>query len=342
MTADMLDEGTGPWSAIEVTRGARANRSAIRHRHRLGRDAGRPHHPQPLRRPRSHAALRHRRAADTRRGRLLSRAAAADEPADPVARHARRDRRTRVRPAAVRRCAVRPHAARERADAGVDDRRRCSRVSWTSHPSWRDAGGRRRLRSRDGEAPRRRGVRRLARGHRTCRAAAASGAAAGAAERRAAAGRAAVRAAHRPRRRRAIDARLSRAGRGEHGARRPAREPHQPQSARGQGHHVRRSNRVRLPAPAGPVCPAGQRGQVGDRPGHSRIDRERSPPFAAGGRCRPTSWRLASRRSARLREELRDVRSGGAGGRAALAVRLARATTTASSCPASKASRPTT
>ena len=77
----------------------------------------------------------------------------------------------------------------------------------------RDAGGRRRLRSRHDRASRARRVRRWhgRRGRRRARAIG-DAAAAGAAEHRAAAGRAAVGAANRPRRRRAQHAGLSRAG----------------------------------------------------------------------------------------------------------------------------------
>ena len=71
--------------------------------------------------------------------------------------------------------------------------------------------------------------------------------------------RAAVRAADRARGRRTKHARLSRAGHRQHGARRTVQQPHQPESARGQGLHLRRAHGVRFPAPAGSIRAAGRR-----------------------------------------------------------------------------------
>ena len=65
---------------------------------------------------------------------------------------------------------------------------------------------------------------------------------------RAAGRRAAVGAAHRPRRRGANVAGLSRARHAESGARRPVRQPHQLEPARAQGLHLRRAHQLRLPA----------------------------------------------------------------------------------------------
>ena len=127
---------------------------------------------------------------------------------------------------------------------------------------------------------------------------------------RAAAGRAAVRAADRPRRRGRDHARLSRAGRGEHGARRPVRQPHQHEPARGQGHHLRRAARRSISAGGRgrsrcrPACRLARNGD-----GDPRIDRRRSRRSAESGRSRPTSSPRRGRAHPRLRAELRNRRA---------------------------------
>ena len=105
-------------------------------------------------------------------------------------------------------------------------------------------------------------------------------------------------------------ARLPRARGGEHGARRPVRQPHQPESARGQGLHLRRAHGVRLPPAARALCAAGQRADGGDRAGDSGVARrDRGDSRSAAGHARRARARRRGA-DARLRAELRDRRAG--------------------------------
>ena len=130
MTVDMLDEGSGERSAIEMHEalarlGAQLDTD-------IGSDAAvvERHRPQPVRRARARAARRHRRAPGAARATISARPAAAAAPADTAARHARRRRRPRVRSGcstarirtATRRSAAKPSLA-------GDDRRRRAGVS---------------------------------------------------------------------------------------------------------------------------------------------------------------------------------------------------------------------
>ena len=54
-------------------------------------------------------------------------------------------------------------------------------------------------------------------------------------------------------------------------ARRPVRQPHQPEAARGEGLHLRRAHRVRLAARARAVLAAGERAHGGDGRRDSRL-----------------------------------------------------------------------
>ena len=65
---------------------------------------------------------------------------------------------------------------------------------------------------------------------------------------------------------------LSRAGDGEHGARRAVQQPHQSEPARGQGFHLRRADRVRIPAPRRSVRAAGRRADERHGPVDRGID----------------------------------------------------------------------
>ena len=58
---------------------------------------------------------------------------------------------------------------------------------------------------------------------------------------------------------RALDARLSCGARAQHDSRRPVHQPHQHEPARGQGLHLRRQDRVRVPPRARSVRAAGER-----------------------------------------------------------------------------------
>ena len=85
--------------------------------------------------------------------------------------------------------------------------------------------------------------------------------------------RGAVGAARRPRRPAAPLARLSRRARRQHDPRRPVRQPDQHEPARGQGLHLRRAHGVRVPPRAGAVRPARQRPGGRDRRRAARSDR---------------------------------------------------------------------
>ena len=123
--------------------------------------------------------------------------------------------------------------------------------------------------------------------------------------------RAAVGAADRPRGRRAQHARLSRAGDGEHGARRAIQQPHQPEPARGQGLHLRRAHGVRIPAPPRSIRAAGRRAD--ER--HGAIDRgiDRRDlgdgQHAAHHRRRSCGWRPRRSRAATRGTSRRPIRS---------------------------------
>ena len=129
LTVDMLDEGSGGRSAIEMHEalariGAQLDSdigsdAAVLTITALSRFSG-----DVLR-----AARRHDGAAVADRRRLRARASAAAAPPDAAARHARRGRRPRVREAAVRIASLRAHAARQRTLAGRDHGRRRPRVS---------------------------------------------------------------------------------------------------------------------------------------------------------------------------------------------------------------------
>ena len=224
------------------------------------------------------------------------------------------------------------HSARHRGVAGGDDGRGRARVPCGGvRARRRDARDRRRCSRRrrsSGSRPRRSAAGRRRRRPAPSTATPACAAAAG---RRTAAWpscrgrRAAVGAAHRPRLRLARHARLPRAACCEHGARRPVRQPHQPEPARGQGLHLRRAHGVRLPP---------------RRSGRSRCRpacRPRSPPtrFAKSLReiadirgARPvTADELALGAAAVTRGYPRGFETGAAGGarrRAARAARSAR------------------
>ena len=117
---------------------------------------------------------------------------------------------------------------------------------------------------------------------------------AAAAQHRPAPRRTAVGAADRPCLRASKHAGLSRAGDGEHGARRAVQQPHQSEPARGQGVHLRRADRVRVPAPRRSVRAAGRRADERDGPVDHRIDRTRSRRWSARGRLPRKSCALAA------------------------------------------------
>ena len=102
----------------------------------------------------------------------------------------------------------------------------------------------------------------------------------------------AVGAAHRPRRAAAAHARLSRRARRQHDSRRPVRQPHQHEPARGQGLHLRRAHRVRVPPGAGPVRPARQRAVATRPPTRCARRSARSAPSAASVRSRAQELEL--------------------------------------------------
>ena len=84
-------------------------------------------------------------------------------------------------------------------------------------------------------------------------------------------------------------ARLPRAADAEHGARRSVRQPHQHEPARGQGLHLRRRGRLRLPPRPGPVRAADQRAVGGYRRRDPRSARRDDAASAARGRSRARS-----------------------------------------------------
>ncbi len=219
MTADMLDEGSGDRSAIDMHEALA--RIGAQFDTDIGSDATlvEPHRRSAALADRGlELARRHRRAPALREARLRARAPAAPAPARAAARHARRRRRPRVRAAAVRIASLRAHAdrapSRRSPSMTIDDVRGVSRASDPAGD--RDADRRRRLRARRDRAAGGRRVRRRGPAAATTRAAerAARIPHAGAPQHRGAPGRAAVRAADRTRRRRARHARLSRAGGG--------------------------------------------------------------------------------------------------------------------------------
>ena len=144
-----------------------------------------------------------------------------------------------------------------------------------------------------------------------------------AARRRAARGRGAVGAADRAPVRAPRHARLPGAARDERGARRPVRQPDQPQAARGEGLHLRRAHRLRLAARAGAVLDAGQRAHGGDRRRDSRLARRArgDPRRAAGHRQRAGAGEGVA--DPRLPAQLRDGAAGGPRRGAARALRSA-------------------
>ena len=287
ITLDMLDEGSGGRSAIEMHEAL--GRLGAQLDSDIGSDAmlAGHHGPQPLHRPGADAARRHRGAPVARSRHDFERV-----------RQLRLHRLTQLRdmPGAVAdRAFVRllygdhPYGhtplgnEQTLGDMTVDDVRALSSGGDASVRG--DARGRRRLRSRRHRPARRRRVRRVGKAGRPAsrrREVAVPRPArlnvvprAGAPQSELRIGHVAVPAGH---------ARLSRARRGQHGARRPVRQPHQPESARGQGVHLRRPHRVRLPPAARAVRAAGAACRRRPPAGRSRNRSPRSPRFAARGR----------------------------------------------------------
>ena len=114
----------------------------------------------------------------------------------------------------------------------------------------------------------------------------------------AAARRAAVGAAHRPGRRRAHHARLPRAGAVERRARRPVREPPEPDAAPAEGLHLRRAIGLRLPARPRAVQRADQRAGQRHRRRRAATCCAKWPTCATARRPPPASWTGPRRRSA--------------------------------------------
>ena len=122
---------------------------------------------------------------------------------------------------------------------------------------------------------------------------------------------------------------------GEHGPRRAVRQPHQPESARGQGLHLRRPHRVRVPPAARAVRAAGQRADGGDRAARSS---ESIGEIAGIRGPRPVTRRRARARrrgaDARLRAQLRDRRADRPRRHCSSRSTICRTTTSRSSCRA--------
>ena len=300
ITVDMLDEGSGGRSAIEMHEALARDWRAARFRHRVGCGAPERHRAQPLCGRGADAAGRHGGPA----GPCASPTSRACGSFGSIGLTQLRDMPGAVADRAFVRLLYGDHPyghtplGNEQSLRVPESRRRArSFMPRRCRPSDDDARGGRRLRSRDDRAAGRRGLRRLGRGgdqrwrhgDAACRSRPRLNVVPrpGAPQSELRIGHVAVAQEH---------ARLSRARGREHGARRPVRQPDQPEPARGQGVHLRRPHVVRLPAAARALRAAGQRADGRHRRRRSRSRSTRSPPFAARGRSRPRSSRLASRR----------------------------------------------